>query len=212
MLSTDATYLKAKKIKDGTAELQIEFKELYKFLKKEYAATLLNADVYFEPVFKSLAPSLRLLIDNSIQETTLPVYFLDRNDIKEQFLSICNKYNSNLTANITNKDLRIEYYEFDEIFFHEALKNISYFDVLETINNNSIVKMIPFFNQFFFFFENQNNLNNELKNNSKNIFKSKIIELLKRKGYNGKRLSEVFIFFDLIDSIEKAGGVYNYLR
>ena len=44
------------------------------------------------------------------------------------------------------------------------------------------------------------------------VIKNKIIDLIRDKGYDGNHLSDITIRFDTIDSFEKAGSEYNYLR
>ncbi len=78
MLYWDSTYLDAKKVKEGSKKLRPEFELLKVFLRDEYFVILLNADIYFEPVVTTLDPSLRLVIDNEVKKTSLPIYYLSR--------------------------------------------------------------------------------------------------------------------------------------
>ena len=55
-------------------------------------------------------------------------------------------------------------------------------------------------------------MENQLKKNLQNVIKNKITELIIKEGYNGNHLSDIAIRFDIIDSLEKAGSEYNYLR
>tara|TARA_B100000767_G_C19532335_1_gene437152 strand:+ start:13 stop:651 length:639 start_codon:yes stop_codon:yes gene_type:complete len=212
MTFTDSTYLDAKKVKERTGGSRIEIELLRDFLKEEFSATLLNADVYFQPVVTTLDPSLRLIIDSEIKSTNLPIYYLDRNVIRDKFLSICKESNSELTKDIIDNKLSVEYVEFDELFFEETRCKVNHNSILESINEPGILKMINYFSEYIFFYQNKDEMENQLKKNLQNVIKNKITELIIKEGYNGNHLSDIAIRFDIIDSLEKAGSEYNYLR
>ena len=212
MTFTDSTYLDAKKAKERTGGSRIEIELLRDFLKEEFSATLLNADVYFQPVVTTLDPSLRLIIDSEIKSTNLPIYYLDRNVIRDKFLSICKESNSELTKDIIDNKLSVEYVEFDELFFEETRCKVNHNSILESINEPGILKMINYFSEYIFFYQNKDEMENQLKKNLQNVIKNKITELIIKEGYNGNHLSDIAIRFDIIDSLEKAGSEYNYLR
>ena len=212
MTFTDSTYLDAKKVKERTGGSRIEIELLRDFLKEEFSATLLNADVYFQPVVTTLDPSLRLIIDSEIKSTNLPIYYLDRNVIRDKFLSICKESNSELTKDIIDNKLSVEYVEFDELFFEEIRCKVNHNSILESINEPGILKMSNYFSEYIFFYQNKDEMENQLKKNLQNVIKNKITELIIKEGYNGNHLSDIAIRFDIIDSLEKAGSEYNYLR
>jgi len=212
MTFTDSTYLDAKKVKERTGGSRIEIELLRDFLKEEFSATLLNADVYFQPVVTTLDPSLRLIIDSEIKSTNLPIYYLDRNVIRDKFLSICKESNSELTKDIIDNKLSVVYVEFDELFFEETRCKVNHNSILESINEPGILKMINYFSEYIFFYQNKDEMENQLKKNLQNVIKNKITELIIKEGYNGNHLSDIAIRFDIIDSLEKAGSEYNYLR
>ena len=212
MTFTDSTYLDAKKVKERTGGSRIEIELLRDFLKEEFSATLLNADVYFQPVVTTLDPSLRLIIDSEIKSTNLPIYYLDRNVIRDKFLSICKESNSELTKDIIDNKLSVEYVEFDELFFEETRCKVNHNSILESINEPGILKMINYFSEYIFFYQNKDEMENQLKKNLQNVIKNKITELIIKEGYHGNHLSDIAIRFDIIDSLEKAGSEYNYLR
>lgn len=212
MTFTDSTYIDAKNVKEGSVILRPEFELLREFLRNEFSANMLNADIYFQPVFKTLDPSLRLIIDGDIKSTNLPIYYLDRNVIKDKFLSICKESNTELTKNVVDNKLSVDYLEFDELLYEETRCKVNSNSIMEAISEQRILKMINYFSEYIFFFTNKDELEIQLEKNLQNVIKNKITELIIKEGYNGSHLSNIAVRFDIIDSLEKAGSEYNYLR
>jgi len=120
MLSWDETYIIAKNILLGTNELELEFHFLKHFLNNEFDVELINADIYHEPVFKNLPPSLRLILDYERDKGRLPIKNEERKTkVGDVFINILKENRINKYQNIKNlihTNSRFYYFPHSAIF------------------------------------------------------------------------------------------------
>jgi hypothetical protein len=212
MLTSDSTYLKAKKIKNKEDKLAIEFQYLNEFILSEYSVNILNADIYYEPIFKDLGPKLRLIIDSNVEDSNLPIYYKDRYSISKKFLEIISSLSLDYNLNIEYEKLNIEYIIFEQLFYEETIGKLSNKTIIESLNDPSIIKLSIFWSEYVFFYKDSEVVNSKKNENFDKKYREIIIELVKQKGYNGNYLNKISIIFDSIESLEKAGSEYNYMR
>ncbi|MFL1896694.1 hypothetical protein ACJRPK_13385 [Aquimarina sp. 2-A2] len=212
MLTNDPTYIKAKKVKEGIEKLTPEYSHLNDFLIKEYSAHLLNADIYYEPIVKSFGPRLRLIIDKEIDETKLPIYYLDRQIIGERFIKIYNKLNPETPKNFSAKELNVDYIIYDKMLFEETQLTVLDREILSSLKEPTIQRLISLGSEYIFLFENTEIMQQKKAELYDQTILKTLIQLIKKKGYKGKYTSKIHITFDIVESFNKPGSVYNYLR
>jgi hypothetical protein len=209
MLSWDKTYLEAKEIKEKRRKPSAEFQKLREYIFQEFDVKILNGDIYEEPVFKHLPQKLRIIIEGNDWANKLPV----KNDQRKRlignaFIDIIEELGISKYPELEKGELNVQYLSYTELRFEEVKKKIPMSRIKDQIGDRDIVKIHSFGNTYYVFYPNRK----VLKRVKQEKIQEKIIDVIKREGYNGKLLDKIKVVMDEIGSLEKAGNLYNYLR
>lgn len=214
MLISDRTYIKSKNIKQGRFKVELEFQYLKDYLLENFNVRLLNGDIYHEPIFKSLPTKLRLVLEGQNWKERLPIKYEEKKMIiGNRFINIIKENGIDKYGELKYGELDVQYISFDELKFKETKNKVKInAEIKRLLDDRDIIRIQPVYNTYIVFYPNQEILNKKRILRHDQLILSVIIQLLRKEGCKEEYLKQITIRLDEIQSIERAGGWYNYMR
>ena len=211
MLTWDDTYLKAKQIKAGNAAQELEVELLATYISETFQATVINADIYHEPVITRLPTKLRIIFEGTTLHHLLPVRYEDQKRlIGDVFIDIIASNQIDKYPDLEKGKLDVEYLLYESLRFDEAMRKVSFLALKN--GDADIVDATKLLRSIFVFYQNREVLQQKILKQQDKILLAFVMELLKKENVAEVYFNELSVHLDEIGAIDRAGGWYYYFR
>lgn len=208
MLYTDRLYIESKLILCGKIKVNKEILMLKTYLDKRFGVELINADIYQQPVFKHMAPSLRLLLDKEKDFESLPKRSEERIEkIGVPFSEIIARSECDLYKRLTDVELSVDYFDYNYYRFQECYQIVATYLRQVLVDIENIYRMN---NTLFLMYPSEEVANRHISSGIIDKVISMSKQLVECNGYSGPYLSEIKISVVDKPAVDRMGGLRNF--